>query len=336
MIKRYLELNKKILVTGGAGYIGSHVCKALSKNGYEPITFDNLSRGNKWSVKWGPLEVGDILDITKIESVMKKYRPAAVMHFAAFAYIGESFENPVMYYRNNVVGSLNLFETMIKLGIQNCIFSSSCATYGIPQQVPIPVNHPQNPINPYGMSKLTIERMLRDFEKAYKLKHVSLRYFNAAGADPDGEIGELHIPETHLIPLILDVAVKDKGYIEIYGNDYDTPDGTCIRDYIHVSDLAEAHLLALNYLLYNGKSKSFNLGTGKGYSVLEIINTIKRLSGKNIPFQIKPRRLGDPPILMADASSAIEILGWKQKYSSIGREVNDALKWHIKVKNQNN
>ena len=329
-------MNKKVLVTGGAGYIGSHACKDLFQNGYEPITFDNLSRGNKWSVKWGPLEIGDILDREKLEFVMKKYSPVAVMHFAAFAYVGESFENPAMYYRNNVVGSLNLLETMIKLGIKNCIFSSSCATYGIPQQVPIPVNHPQNPINPYGMSKFMIERMLCDFDKAYKLKYVSLRYFNAAGADPDGEIGELHIPETHLIPLILDVALEQKNYIEIYGNDYDTPDGTCITDYIHVSDLADAHVLALNYLLDNVESNSFNLGTGKGYSVLEIINTIKDLTCENIPFQVKSRRHGDPPILIADASIAIKTLGWKQKYSSIEREVYDAFKWHKKINELSN
>ena len=229
-----------ILVTGGAGYIGSHACKALAKAGYTPIAYDNLVYGHEWAVKWGPFEQGDILDRKRLDEVIKKYRPAAIMHFAAFAYVGESVEQPGKYYRNNVTGSLTLLEAMRDHGVPYIIFSSTCATYGEPEQIPIPENHKQSPINPYGHSKLMIEQMLSDFDVAHGIRSVSLRYFNAAGADPDGETGEDHDPETHLIPLVLDAAIGKRPSITIFGDDYDTPDGTCIRDYIHVTDLASA------------------------------------------------------------------------------------------------
>ncbi len=238
-----MNSEKPILVTGGAGYIGSHACKALANAGYMPVTYDNLVYGHREAVKWGPLEEGDIADPIRLESVLRKYGPKAVMHFAAYAYVGESVENPSKYYRNNVAGTLTLLDTMRTCAVDKLIFSSTCATYGMPEQIPITEDHPQNPINPYGRSKLMIEWILKDYAAAYGLKYVSLRYFNAAGADPDGEIGEDHDPETHLIPLVLDVALGRRDHLNIFGTDYDTTDGTCIRDYIHVTDLADAHLL---------------------------------------------------------------------------------------------
>lgn len=249
-----------VLVTGGAGYIGSHACKALSQKGYTPITYDNLVHGHRWAVRWGPLEVGDINDRARLNAVIQQYRPEAIMHFAAYAYVGESVLDPGKYYRNNVAGSLTLLEAARDHGIDKFIFSSSCATYGTPEQIPIPEAHPQHPINPYGASKLMIERMLADFGSAHGLRSISLRYFNAAGADPDAKIGECHDPETHLIPLILDVAAGKRPVLTIFGEDYDTPDGTCIRDYIHVTDLADAHLLALQLLDRGEESTVFNLG----------------------------------------------------------------------------
>ena len=318
--------SRNILVTGGAGYIGSHTCKALAEDGLVPIAYDNMSSGHEWAVRWGPLERGDILDQARLDEVFKAYRPSAVIHFAAHAYVGESVEQPAKYYRNNVVGSLNLLEVMRDYGVRKIVFSSSCATYGNPQQIPIPDDHPQNPINPYGASKLIIERMLADFDAAYGLCSVSLRYFNAAGADPDGEIGEDHDPETHLIPLVLEAAAGERPHVTIYGTDYDTPDGTCIRDYVHVTDLAEAHVLALKSLRKKGLIESFNLGTGMGYSVREVIETARVVTGRTIPIVEGLRRPGDPPRLVADATRAKNKLSWKPQYSDLNQII--ATAWH--------
>ena len=250
--------NPIVLVTGGAGYIGSHTCKALHKQGYTPIAYDNLVYGHPWAVRWGPLEEGDIADRQRLDAVISKYQPVAVMHFAAYAYVGESVTDPGKYYRNNVAGSLTLLEAIRDHHVDKFIFSSTCATYGVPNDIPIKEDQPQNPINPYGASKLMIERILQDFDHAHGIKSVCLRYFNAAGADPDGELGEAHDPETHLIPLVLDAISGRRENIKIFGDDYDTPDGTCIRDYIHVSDLADAHVLALQALERGAKSSIFN------------------------------------------------------------------------------
>ena len=285
----------RILITGGAGYIGSHACKAFASAGFLPVSLDNLVYGHRSAVQWGPLEEGDIADRTFLDSVIKKYNPVAVIHFAAFAYVGESVENPGKYYRNNVAGTLTLLEALRDHQIQHVVFSSTCATYGVPVTVPIPETHLQNPINPYGASKLMIERMLADFERAHGLKSVSLRYFNAAGASLAGEIGECHDPETHLIPLILDAAAGKRSEIRIFGDDYPTPDGTCIRDYIHVDDLADAHFRALSYLLRGGATAQLNLGTGRGYSVKEVIACAQAVTGRKIPVIIAARRPGDPP-----------------------------------------
>ena len=276
-----IQYSQCVLVTGGAGYIGAHACKALSNAGYTPVTYDNLVYGHRAAVKWGPLEEGDISDRRRLELVFHQYKPIAVMHFAAYAYVGESVENPAKYYRNNTAGTLSLLESMKKCSIDKFIFSSTCATYGMPNQIPIVENHPQNPINPYGRSKLMIEWILRDFSAAYDLKYVALRYFNAAGADPQGEVGEKHNPETHLIPLVLDVAAGKSKDIKIFGNDYPTADGTCIRDYIHVTDLARAHVLALERLLDGAASDFYNLGQGQGFSVKEVVEQVSKVTGKS-------------------------------------------------------
>ena len=324
------DSNRFVLVTGGAGYIGAHACKALSLAGYLPITYDNLVYGHSEAVKWGPLEKGDINDQRQLEAVLRKYDPTAVMHFAAYAYVGESVENPAKYYRNNAAGTLSLLESMKKCGIGRIIFSSTCATYGMPQHIPIPEDHPQNPINPYGRSKLMIEWILQDFAAAYGIKFVSLRYFNAAGADPDAEIGEKHDPETHLIPLVLDTALGKRDCLEIYGNDYDTPDGTCIRDYIHVTDLAAAHVLALDYLCGGGSSNIFNLGNGSGFSVREVLSAASRITGRNIPYREAARRPGDPPVLIGSAEKIINVLGWEAAYNSLEAIIKTAWLWHDK------
>ena len=322
-------MNKKtILVTGGAGYIGSHVCKKLFKNGYNPVTFDNLVYGHKEAVKWGDLFIGDLLNENSLFEAFQKYKPIAVMHFAAFAYVGESVINPSKYYRNNFLGSYNLLEVMRIMNISAIVFSSTCATYGIPKSSVIEENHLQNPINPYGKTKFAVEQMLKDYDKAYGIRNVSLRYFNAAGADPDCETGENHDPETHLIPLALDVAAKKRTEFTIFGNDYDTSDGTCIRDYIHVFDLADAHILALEYLLKGSSSDFFNLGTGNGCSVMEVINSIKRITGKDIPLKLGLRRDGDPPILVSNYNKAKNELNWNPKYTDIDSIIQTAWKWH--------
>jgi len=319
------------LVTGGAGYIGAHACKALAGEGYTPITYDNLVYGHPHTVKWGPLEEGDIGDRRRLETVLKKYKPLAVMHFAAYAYVGESVENPAKYYRNNVAGTLSLMESMRNCGINKMIFSSTCATYGMPEQIPIGEDHPQYPINPYGRSKLIIEWILRDFSAAYNFKFVSLRYFNAAGADPDAEIGEDHHPETHLIPLILDVALGKRNQLEIFGTDYDTPDGTCIRDYIHVSDLANAHLLALEYLRDGGQSNVFNLGNGNGFSVREVITVARELTGCDILCVESERRPGDPPVLIGDSEKIRQVLGWNPVLNQLKTIIETAWQWQKKI-----
>ena len=316
----------KILVTGGAGYIGSHTCKALAASGFEPVTYDNFSRGNRWAVKWGPLEVGDIADEARLKLVLESHRPAAVIHFAAFAYVGESVENPILYYQNNVCGSQSLLETIAQVNPLPVVFSSSCATYGVPEKIPISEDHPQRPINPYGIGKLAVERMLADLDQAKGLRSASLRYFNAAGADPDAKIGEAHNPETHLIPLVL-AAARDATAVTVFGNDYETPDGTCIRDYVHVSDLADAHVRALKYLLSGGTTCSLNLANAQGYSVMDVIKTAQRVCGKTIQTKIAPRRPGDPPVLIGSSDRARAVLGWTSQRSALEVQIADAWHW---------
>ena len=324
------DLVPYILVTGGAGYIGAHACKALARAGYTPVTYDNLVYGHRESVKWGPLVEGDIADPRRLEAVMREYNPIAVMHFAAYAYVGESVVNPAKYYLNNVAGTLSLLETMRKCDINRIIFSSTCATYGMPEQTPIGEDHPQCPINPYGRSKLMIEWILQDFAAAYGLRYVLLRYFNAAGADPDAEIGENHNPETHLIPLVLDAAMERIEHLEIFGNDYDTADGTCIRDYIHVTDLAGAHLLALEYLREGGQSNFFNLGNGNGFSVREVVEAAGVITDCDIPFVNSARRPGDPPGLIGSSDKIKKILGWNPVYNSLEAIIETAWQYHKK------
>lgn len=319
---------KPVLVTGGAGYIGSHACKALAAAGYLPVVYDNMVYGHESAVRWGPLEIGDTSDVLSVRSVIEKHKPVAVMHFAAFAYVGESVQAPAKYYRNNVVGTLGLLEAMSSAGLDKLIFSSTCATYGVPGGKTIHEDQAQAPINPYGRSKLMVEQILRDFDHAYALRSVSLRYFNAAGADPDGEIGEDHDPETHLIPLILDAATGRRADITIYGGDYDTPDGTCVRDYIHVNDLASAHVRALQYLLEGGATEALNLGTGQGYSVREVIAAARKVTGREITVVEGPRRDGDPPYLVAEPGRAGEVLDWSATCSDLESILRTAYAWH--------
>ena len=322
---------RNVLVTGGAGYVGSHACKALAAAGYQPIVFDNLVYGHERAVRWGPLEQGDIGDRDRLDAVIAQYRPEAVMHFAAYAYVGESVVDPGKYYRNNVAGTLTLLEAMRDHGIRRLVFSSTCATYGIPDQVPIPETTAQRPINPYGTSKLMVEMMLRDFDAAHGLRSMALRYFNAAGADPDGHIGEMHDPETHLIPLALDAASGRGPALKLFGEDYDTPDGTCVRDYIHVGDLAAAHVLALGVLERNDASDAFNLGTGQGHSVRDVIAGVERVTGLSVPLSLAPRRPGDPASLVAEARRSASELGWRPEMSDLDTILATAWAWHQKV-----
>ena len=320
-------MTDNILVTGGAGYIGSHTAKALSQAGYMPVTVDNLSRGNAWAVKWGPLEQADLADREALSAIFRRWQPKAVLHFAAHAYVGESVSDPFLYYRNNVAGTLSLLEAMREAGCDKIVFSSTCATYGTPDSNPITEDMAQEPVNPYGASKLMVERILSDANHAYGLRSVILRYFNASGADPEGEIGEAHDPETHLIPLALEAAAGTGPALKVFGNDYDTPDGTCIRDYIHVADLASAHVSALDFLRAGGDSCQINLGNGNGFSVLEVIRTIEQVTGRKVPFEFAPRRPGDPPVLVADAQRARELLNWHPQYAALDDQVRHAWQW---------
>ena len=317
-----------VLVTGGAGYIGSHACKALAKAGHVPVVYDNLVYGHRESVRWGPLVEGDIADRLRLDAAIREHRPEAVMHFAAYAYVGESVSDPGKYYRNNVAGSLTLLEAMRDHGIGRLVFSSTCATYGLPEAENMSEDHAQRPINPYGASKLMVERMIADFAAAHGLRATTLRYFNAAGADPDGEIGEDHSPETHLIPLVLAAAAGTGSPVTIFGDDYDTRDGTCVRDYIHVSDLADAHVLALKALAGMPPGlTAYNLGNGKGHSVMEVVQAVEKEVGRAVPVVIGSRRAGDPPILVADATNVRRDLDWRPKSPGLEAIIATAWRW---------
>jgi len=320
-----------ILIVGGAGYIGSHVNKELNKRGYETVVFDNLIYGHKEAVKWGAFEYGDISNTNRLEEVFKKYKIDAVFHFSAFAYVGESVGNPAKYYQNNVAATINLLNVCVRYGVKNFVFSSSCATYGVPETVPITEAMSQNPINPYGRTKYIVEQILRDYESAYGLHSICLRYFNAAGCDPDCEIGENHDPETHIIPKVLDAAIGKDAQIKVFGNDYPTKDGTCVRDYIHVLDLADAHIKALEYMKKENKSDCINLGTSEGISVLEIIEAARRITGKEIKVSFEERRAGDPPALIGSNKKAHDVLGWQPKYSDVDNIIKTAWNWHKKL-----
>lgn len=306
---------KNILVIGGAGYIGSHTVKMLAKQGYNPVVYDNLSKGHRQAVEHVPFEEGDLGDKAKLAEVFAKHRIEAVMHFAAFIEVGESVAEPSKYYHNNVSNVLNLLDAMKECGIKYFVFSSTAATFGEPIQPKINENHPQLPINPYGNTKLMVEKMLEDFDRAYGLKSVALRYFNASGADESGDIGESHSPETHLIPLVLQAAAGKRPCIKIFGNDYPTPDGTCIRDYVHVNDLARAHILALEKMEKENKSLRYNLGSGSGFSVAELIQTAKEITGIDFKVEQQARRQGDPAVLVADPQKAQQELGWTPQYT---------------------
>jgi UDP-arabinose 4-epimerase len=313
-----------ILVTGGAGFIGSHTCKALAAQGYQPVAFDNMSKGQAEFVRWGPLERGDILDPAHLDAAFARHRPSAVIHFAALAYVGESVAAPLAYYRVNIEGLVNVLAAMLRHGTRTIVFSSSCATYGVPALLPIAENAPQRPINPYGRTKLFGEQILADAAAAENLRVAVLRYFNAAGADPEGELAERHDPETHLIPLVID-AVTGKGpSVRVFGTDYPTADGTCERDFIHVTDLASAHVAALSHLGAGTRSLTLNLGTGCAYSVRAVITAVERVTGRTVPFQATVRRPGDPPVLVADPSLARKTIGFAPRFSDLDTIVQTA------------
>lgn len=321
----------KILVTGGAGYIGSHAVLALVDKGYDVVVLDNLVYGHRdlaETVLGVELVEGELGDAELLSNLFARHQFEAVIHFAAYAYVGESMSDPGKYYRNNVTGTLTLLEAMASSNINKIVFSSTCATYGIPDSTPILESAPQNPINPYGFTKLVVERMLKDFDRAHQMKSVVFRYFNAAGADPEGRLGEDHMPETHLIPLVLLTALGRRQSISIFGTDYPTPDGTCIRDYIHVSDLASAHVLGLEYLLKGGDSNIFNLGNGQGFSVKEVIDTAKQVTGLPITVIESDRRPGDPPVLVGSAEKAAKILGWHPQHGKLSEILQHAWQWH--------
>lgn len=319
---------KNVLVTGGAGYIGSHACKALRAAGYTPVTFDNLETGWRAAVKFGPFVQGDLMDPASIAAVFTDYNPVAVMHFAALSQVGESMNDPARYWRNNLVGSLNLIEAAVAAGCLNFVFSSTCATYGDQDNVVLDENSAQHPINAYGASKRAIEDVLVAFQNAYGLRHVIFRYFNVAGADPEAEVGELHQPETHLIPLMLDAISGKRAALTVFGTDYDTPDGTCIRDYVHVCDLVDAHVLGLKWLQDGKKSRVFNLGTGSGFSVREVIDQSRLVTNRPVPYVDGDRRLGDCTKLVSGSVRAEVELGWKPTRSTLDMMITDAWRWH--------
>jgi UDP-glucose 4-epimerase len=318
---------KKALVVGGAGYIGSHTCMLLAERGYQPIVFDNFSNGHEEFVQWGPVEQGDIRDRARLDEVFAKHKPDAVLHFAALIEVGESVKSPLAFYENNVIGSLNLLAATIDAGVKAFVFSSTCATYGLPDTVPIDETHKQAPINPYGRTKWVVEQALKDYSQYAGLKSVMLRYFNAAGADFEGRIGEWHEPETHAIPLAIDAALGRRRGFKVFGTDYDTRDGTCVRDYIHILDLADAHVRAVDYLLAGGDTVELNLGTGTGTTVKELLNAIAEVSGRPFPVEYTERRDGDSTTLVADNRMAKEILGWEPQYS-LTDIISSAWKWH--------
>ena len=318
----------RALVTGGAGYVGSHTAKALAKAGIEMVTLDDLSRGHRWAVRWGPLIEGDFGDAALLERTIRSYRIEAVLHFAAFAYVGESMESPGRYFSNNVAKTLPLLETMRLTGVRHIVYSPSCATYGVPVKVPICEQDRQAPVNPYGESKRMVERMLDWYGQCHGLHWVALRYFNAAGADPEGELGEDHYPETHLIPRAIAAAFGAIPHLDVFGNDYETTDGTAVRDYVHVSDLAQAHLRALHYLMDGHPSGAFNLGTGQGHSVFDVVEAVERATGQPVPLHVRPRRPGDPPTLLADGSKAASTFGWKPRHSDIESICGTASRWY--------
>nr|WP_269144902.1 UDP-glucose 4-epimerase GalE [Pseudosulfitobacter pseudonitzschiae] len=316
------------MVTGGAGYIGAHACKALRRAGYVPVTFDNLVTGWQDAVKFGPFERGDLLDRTRLDEVFAKYEPVAVMHFAALSQVGESMSQPGRYWHNNVGGSLNLIEAAVDAACMNFVFSSTCATYGDQDNVVLDENSAQYPINAYGASKRAIEDILRDFEAAHGLRNVIFRYFNVAGADPEAEVGEFHQPETHLIPLMLDAIDGKRDALTIFGTDYDTPDGTCIRDYVHVCDLVDAHVLGLKWLQDGKGSRVFNLGTGSGFSVREVIDQSRAVTNRAVPFNEGARRAGDATKLVSGSTRAVAELGWQPDRSNLNTMIADAWRWH--------
>lgn len=324
-------MTRTVLVTGGAGFVGSHVCKALAQAGYQPVVYDNLCRGFASAVKWGPLEIQDLADVDALRLIIKKYKIKAVMHFAAYAYVGESMSEPRLYFENNVANSLNLLNAMLDTGVYTLVVSSSCATYGVPAEIPISEDHEQKPVNPYGESKLMLERVIDWYVRTYGLNAVILRYFNAAGADPDGEIGENHENETHLLPIAIQTALGKHSHLPIFGTDYATTDGTAVRDYVHVTDLADAHVKALAHLLNGGAGGAFNLGTGHGLSVLDIVRAVERFSRESVPIKIEPRRDGDPPILVADPTRANSELAWLPHHSDLESIVETAWRWQNRL-----
>jgi len=327
-------MNRIVLVTGGAGYIGSHVCKALAQQGYLPVTYDNLCSGNEEAVKWGPFEKGDIRDRKRLAEVITAYRPIAIMHFAALIQVADSVENPSDYYDNNIHGSQCLLEEARLHGINNMVFSSTAAVYGTPENAAIPEDAPLKPINPYGQTKLTMENMIRDYSRAYGLNAAILRYFNAAGADPEGELGTAYKKDTHIIPLLMRVASNDMQGFKVFGTDYDTPDGTALRDYIHVTDLADAHIRALRHIMDKNESVTLNIGTTKGQSVRSVLEAARNVTSKTIDAEDCDRRAGDPAILVADATLANRVLGWQPQYSDIETIIETAWKWRQRQKSQ--